>query len=129
MLADGEVVCVFGLAEMAPITHKGVACWIVVRGFRDTLSVEEAELCLFFGEPHHRRHFLAACWYCALGQMILFCVGVRVRGVALRACAGEMVGRLAHVAHLGLTWGCVGWGWWCRLGVRRHKFAHMVGTS
>ena len=129
VLADGEVACVFGLAEMAPITHKGVACWIVVRGFRDTLSVDEAELGLFLGEPHRRRYFLAACWYCAPGQTILFCVGVRVRGVALGACTGEMVGRLAHVARLGLTWGCVGRGRWCRLGVRRHEFAHAVGTS
>ena len=92
VLADGEVTRVFGLAEMAPITHKGVACWIVVRRFWDTLSVEETELCLFFGEPHCRRHFLAACWYCAPGQTILFWVGVRVRGVALGACTGEMVG-------------------------------------
>ena len=65
MLADGEVARVFGLAEMAQVTNKGVTRRVVVQGLGDTLSVDEAELGLFFGEPHRRRDFLAACWNCA----------------------------------------------------------------
>ena len=108
VLADGEVAHVFGLAEMTPITNKGVACWVVVRGLQGTLFVDEAELGLFLGEPHCRRHFLAACWDCASGQTVLSWAGMHVLGVALGACVGEIVGRLAHMARLGLGRGCGG---------------------